>query len=140
MVNKADHEGARTTARELKAMLMLGGSGSSRRRSDSDMMRGHDAWQTPVLSTIAEDGSGVADLAATLQQHYGSLVATDALAERRVRRVVAAVEAIVAEQFRRELTGPAGRAELARVAESVIRGSGNTYAAASAVTKWLRGQ
>lgn len=127
VVNKSDHEGARATVRELRAMLLQGAP----RAGD---------WRTPIVSTIAENGSGVADLAAALHRHRDHLAATGALSERRQRRVEAAIEAIVVEQFRQELTGPDGRAELVSVAKDVIRGDHNTYSAARAVTRWLHGR
>lgn len=130
VVNKADHEGARTTVRELKAMLQLDAAGDTR--------DGAGAWQVPVLSTIADRGDGVAELAAALEQHRKHLIATGGLLRRRLRRAAAAVEAIVVDGLRRELAGSDGRAELDRAAGSVIHGSGDVYAEARAVARWLR--
>jgi LAO/AO transport system kinase len=124
VVNKADHEGARSTARELRAMLMLDG-------------RGDGGWQVPVLSTIADRGDGVAELAATLRRHREHLTASGELRQRRLRRAAAAVQSIVVDGLRREMAGPDGRAELARAADSVIRGSNDPYAEARTVTRWL---
>lgn len=125
VVNKADHEGARTAARELRAMLL-------------DARHDASAWPIPVLATIAETGDGVVDLAAALTRHLGHLEASGELAGRRLRRAVAAVQAIVLDGLRRELAGPDGRAELEKAAGSVIRGTTDAHAAARAVAAWLR--
>jgi LAO/AO transport system kinase len=99
--------------------------------------RGDGGWQVPVLSTIADRGDGVAELAATLRRHREHLVASGELRQRRLRRAAAAVQAIVVDGLRREMAGPDGRAEHARAADSVIRGSNDPYAEARSVTRWL---
>lgn len=117
VVNKADHEGARTTVRELKAMLALG-----HRR-------------IPVLSTVAADGTGVGKLAETLAAHHESLARGAALDERRRRRAIAAIEAIVMERVRSAMSSGPGRAELAAAADGVIRGETDPYGAAATFTR-----
>lgn len=126
VVNKADHEGARTTARELRAMLLLAAPDDA-------------AWPVPVLSTIAETGDGVGDVAAALRRHREHLEASGEMQQRRLRRAVAAVRALVVDGLRRQLAGPDGQAELEQAAGGVIRGSTDAHAAAAAVTRALRG-
>jgi LAO/AO transport system kinase len=126
VVNKADHEGARAAAREVRAMLL-------------DAARDAAAWPIPVLSTIAERGAGVAEFAAALNRHRQYLVDSGELDKRRLRRAVAAVRAVVVDGLRRRLASPDGRAELERAAGCVIGGSTDVYAAAGAVAGWLHG-
>jgi LAO/AO transport system kinase len=126
VVNKADHEGARAAARELRAMLL-------------DAAHDDAAWRIPVLSTIAETGDGVADLAAALRRHHDHLTASGELVRRRLRRAAAAVQAVVVDGLRRELAGPEGRSELERAAGGVIHGATDVHTAARAIAAWLRG-
>jgi LAO/AO transport system kinase len=125
VVNKADHEGARTAARELRAMLL-------------DAAHDDAAWPIPVLSTIAERGDGVDEFAAALGRHRQYLATSGELDQRRLRRAVAAVQAVVVDGLRRQLSGPEGRAELEQAAGGVIRGSTDAHTAARSVTRWLR--
>jgi LAO/AO transport system kinase len=125
VVNKADHEGARTAVRELKAMLALGGRPAA---ADSA-----STWRIPVLSTVAETGQGAAELADALRGHRAFLTESGQQTSRRTRRARAAVEAIVLERVRGALVGPAGRAAVSAAADNVISGDTDAYRAADAI-------
>lgn len=56
VVNKADRDGADQTVRDLRAMLALGTRSSS-------------AWVPPVISTVAVEASGIADLLSAVDAH-----------------------------------------------------------------------
>jgi LAO/AO transport system kinase len=128
VVNKADHEGTRTAVRELKGMVALGRSGTAEAGS----------WRIPVLTTIANDGAGVDDLATAIGQHHQHLVTSGELAQRRARRAGAAVQAVVLERVRRALAGPSGQRELADAAAAVVDGRTDHHRAAEDVIDWLR--
>ncbi|HET8588694.1 MAG TPA: methylmalonyl Co-A mutase-associated GTPase MeaB [Nakamurella sp.] len=128
VVNKADHEGAAATIRELKGMVALGRSGTA----------GPGSWRIPVLSTVATAGTGVPELVAALAEHRGYLQRSGELAERRRRRAGAAVEAVVLERIRRVLSGPGGQAQLAAAAGEVTAGRTDHHRAAQDVLDWLR--
>ncbi len=130
VVNKADHEGARTTARELRSVVALGrGSGAAQREP---------GWEIPVLLTIAEHGTGVPELADAFARHRSYLRSSGALVNRQLRRAGAAVRSVVMERLRGALAEPAGRAELDRAANSVIHGDLDAHRAAETVLDWLR--
>lgn len=56
VVNKADREGAEVVMRQLRAMLNLG-------------ERKPGAWQPPVLPAVAQQGQGIAEIAAAVERH-----------------------------------------------------------------------
>lgn len=76
-VNKADKDGASALHNQLEGMLLLGdavhtqsqpiahGTHSAPRRGEPVS----DAWQVPILDTVAITGSGLPELTATLQEH-----------------------------------------------------------------------
>lgn len=72
VVNKADRDGADQTVRDLRAMLALGTRSSS-------------AWVPPVISTVAVEASGIADLLAAVDAH-GRWLAETGEGVSRVRR------------------------------------------------------
>ncbi|MGZ4788000.1 MAG: methylmalonyl Co-A mutase-associated GTPase MeaB [Terriglobales bacterium] len=51
-INKSDREGAERVEREIRAMQSLSGR--------------HDAWVPPIVKTVANDGTGVPELAAAI--------------------------------------------------------------------------
>jgi len=55
VINKADRDGVNSTEKELQALLSL---------AERD-----DAWQPPIVKTIATEGSGVEELAAAIENY-----------------------------------------------------------------------
>ncbi len=127
VVNKADHEGARTTMRELRSMVALARPGTA-----------PGEWHIPVLATVAAAGTGVDELLGALGEHRAHLVASDELQERRSRRAAAAVEAVVLERVRHALGGADGRRQVAAAADAVASGRTDRFRAAEGVLNWLR--
>ena len=56
VINKADREGVLRTEKELEALLSLA-------------MR-PDAWQPPIIKTVATENKGIEDLAAAIEHYY----------------------------------------------------------------------
>jgi LAO/AO transport system kinase len=73
VVNKADRDGAATTARELRHMIALG-------------ERLPQEWEPPVHMTVASTGEGVEDVVEAAQSHRAWLVETGNLTRRRELR------------------------------------------------------
>jgi LAO/AO transport system kinase len=94
VVNKADREGADRTAASIEAMLTL-------------EQRPAGEWRPPVMRTVATTGTGIADLAATIDRFREAT--KDALATRRRAR---------AEWRLREVLG---RAFMQHVERDVLR-------------------
>ncbi len=85
VVNKADREGARSTARELDQMLELGP---------------HLAWRPPVLETVATQGRGIDELWSALEAHRAHQEASGELERRRSGRIAREISDLVAERVR----------------------------------------
>ncbi len=72
-VNKADRPGADVTARDLKGMLSMGAN--------------KPGWATPVIPTVATDGSGFVELGKAISQHLTFLVENGLLEGKRIGRI-----------------------------------------------------
>ncbi len=82
VINKAERPGAAETERDLLGMLELSAIPT-------------DAWQPPVLRTSAMDGTGVAELWATVVAHVDRQRADGSLDRRRAARVERELREIV---------------------------------------------
>jgi GTPase len=72
VINKADREGVNTTEKELQALLSLA-------------MRS-DAWEPPIVKTVATESKGIEELAAAIEQ-YRSFHQRDQSADGRRRSI-----------------------------------------------------
>jgi len=98
-INKADREGAERAAHAVRSMLHLGAH--------------RDGWEPPVVLTVAQDGTGVPELVATLGRHVTFLTEQGLLERRRRRRLGERIEALVEARARVRYHGkvPAARRE-----------------------------
>jgi LAO/AO transport system kinase len=126
-VNKADRDGAAQTVRDLRQMLAFAEQGAQ------------DAWERPVVRTVAARAEGVDELVAALDAHRGWLERTGERARRRRARAEAEIEAIALEQHRSRIGDLHGAAGLARLAERVLAGELDPYGAADELTTRLDG-
>jgi GTPase len=97
VINKADHPLTDTMVREIRGVLSLAGAGEGSRagqRAD---------WSVPILKTEAAQGRGVAELAASLDQHRARILDAGTLQERRRRNLRNEVLAIATARLRRRL-------------------------------------
>ncbi|MEE3128756.1 MAG: methylmalonyl Co-A mutase-associated GTPase MeaB [Actinomycetota bacterium] len=119
VVNKADRDGADRLRRDLRSGLAL-------------TERAADAWQPPILATVAQTGQGVDDVVEGLEAHRAWLEETGQLAVRRARRARAEVEAVAVAALRArwEL---GDHSALDRLAEAVAAGEQDPYAAADSL-------
>jgi LAO/AO transport system kinase len=93
VINKADRKGADETRRDLEQMLDL-----------SDLP--HDAWRPPIMSVVATESKGVAEMWDTILAHRQFITDSGELARRRAFRLREELREIVArrlEQKAREL-------------------------------------
>ena len=129
VVNKADRDGADSTARELRHMITLG---SGPRSGSAD-----DPWKPPVLKTVAATGAGVDEEVAAIASHREWLERTGELVTRRRARAAAEVEAIAFDQLRARMGDLRGDARLESLAARVVDGDLDPYAAADALVTGL---
>ncbi len=103
VVNKADREGVDETRRDLEQMLDLGGPW---------------AWRPPILSTVATDGEGTADLWDAVRKHRFFLESTGRMNDMRSARLRHELHrAVVAELLRRAERAAEGDRFVALAAE-----------------------
>jgi LAO/AO transport system kinase len=125
VVNKADRDGAAQTVRDLRSMLTLGA-----KRSKED-------WTPPILSTVASRSEGIADLVAALDSHRAWLDSSGQLDARRRRRIADEIETLVVTTMRDRIGDLRGGTMLDELAESVLAGTTDPYAAADQIVATL---
>ncbi|WP_030789391.1 methylmalonyl Co-A mutase-associated GTPase MeaB [Streptomyces sp. NRRL S-920] len=118
VVNKADRDGADATARELNHMLGLGES------------RGPGDWRPPIVKTVAARGEGIDEVVEALEKHRAWMEERGVLAERRVSRAAREVETIAVTALRERIGSVHGDRRLSSLAERIVAGQLDPYAAA----------
>ena len=128
VVNKADRDGADSTVRDLRHMVSLGD------RTEPGL------WRPPVVKTVASSGVGVGELLEAIDKHVAWMHGNGALHERRVRRSADEIEAIAVQSIRRRMGDLRSGRRLADLAESVVAGRTDPYAAADDLVAALTGE
>ncbi|MCF3104690.1 methylmalonyl Co-A mutase-associated GTPase MeaB [Streptomyces roseoverticillatus] len=125
VVNKADRDGADATARELNHML-----GLSEARSAGD-------WRPPIVKTVAARGEGTDELVEALEKHRAWMEERGVLADRRTARAAREVETIAVTALRERIADLHGDRRLTTLAERIVAGSLDPYAAADELVAGL---
>src|SRR5256886_7190556 len=98
-----------------------------------------DSWEAPVLTTVASNGEGIADLVAALDRHHAYLATSGKLDERRKRRLAARTRAVVNRAIRQWVLDETQAEELlARRLDEVGAGTTRPYEVAAEGLKRLR--
>ena len=126
VVNKADRDGADQTVRDLRSMQSLGG-----RHSEPG------AWRPPIVKTVAARGEGVEDVLAALDKHAAWLERTGEGERRRRARAAGEVEAIALAALRERIGDLHGSEALGTLADRVLAGDLDPYAAADELVATL---
>ncbi|MFF9848599.1 methylmalonyl Co-A mutase-associated GTPase MeaB [Streptomyces litmocidini] len=127
VVNKADRDGADATARELNHML---GLGEARAAGD---------WRPPIVKTVAARGEGVDEVVEALEKHRAWMEERGVLAERRRARAAREVETIAVTALRERIGDLHGDRRLDALAERIVAGGLDPYAAADELVASLTG-
>ncbi|MFF0428924.1 methylmalonyl Co-A mutase-associated GTPase MeaB [Streptomyces sp. NPDC004520] len=127
VVNKADRDGADATARELNHML---GLGEARAASD---------WRPPIVKTVAARGEGVDEVVEALEKHRAWMEEHGVLAERRRARAAREVETIAVTALRERIGDLHGDRRLDALAERIVAGALDPYAASDELVASLTG-
>ncbi len=125
VVNKADRDGADATARELNHMLSLG-----ERRQPGD-------WRPPIVKTVASRAEGVDEVVEALDKHHAWLERTGVLGQRRRARLREEIEAIALTALRERMGDLHGDQRLDVLADRVVAGELDPYAAADELVEGL---
>ncbi|MEV5446145.1 methylmalonyl Co-A mutase-associated GTPase MeaB [Streptomyces sp. NPDC052644] len=128
VVNKADRDGADATARELNHMLGLGEA-----RAPGD-------WRPPIVKTVAARGEGVDEVLEALEKHRAWMEEHGVLAERRRARAAHEVETIAVTALRERIGDLRGDRRLGALAERIVAGELDPYAAADELVAGLTGR
>lgn len=111
VVNKADRDGASSTARELRAMIAL-----------TEDTHG-DQWQAPVTTAVASVGTGIDDVVTAIDQHYRWAAEHGELERRRLVRAREEILATMAVTLRQEVLSGSASTDMDEVAAAVADGS-----------------
>ncbi len=125
VVNKSDRDGADQVRRDLRAMLALA-------------ERPAGGWRPPIVKTVAGVREGVDEVASAIDKHRAWMVQHGELDRRRRRRARDEIEAIALTSLRRRFDDLHGDARLDSLAQAVLAGSTDPYAAADEVVAALR--
>ena len=117
VVNKADREGADTVVRDVRGMLRLVPTAAG-------------GWRRPVCTTVAVQGTGVAELLDVVDAHRAWAREHGALQVRRRARARGEVEAIALQALRGRFADLHGDARLDVLAARVVDRELDPYAAA----------
>ncbi|MBD0292415.1 MAG: methylmalonyl Co-A mutase-associated GTPase MeaB [Jiangellaceae bacterium] len=124
VVNKADRDGADQVIRDLRGMIRL-------------VEREPGDWRQPIVSTVAVRGDGLRELADAVDKHREWLQRSGELDRRRRRRVRDEIEAIAVTALRRRFGDLHGDARLDTLADKVLAGEFDPYAAADEIVAAL---
>jgi LAO/AO transport system kinase len=86
-------------------------------------------WRPRVVRTVATTGSGVDQLVAAVEDHR-SWLGVEGLRARRVRRAAREIEGLALEALRTRVGGLRGDTRLDALADEVVGGRTDPYAAA----------
>ena len=118
VVNKADRDGADATVRDLRHMISLGD------RTEPGL------WRPPVVKTVASTGTGLDELLEAIDKHVEWMRGNGILHARRVRRAADEIEAIAVQSIRRRMGDLRSGRRIEDLAEGVVAGRVDPYAAA----------
>ncbi len=119
VVNKSDRDGAHEVVRDLRSVLSLGAV--------------EGAWRPPIVSTVAQSGEGIDKLMVAIEKHWASLEASGELSRRRTDRARDEIEAIALGALRERFGDVHGHGALDSLAEQVVSGASDPYAAADSL-------
>jgi GTPase len=128
VVNKADRDGAEQTVRDLRYALSLG-----------DRPSGDGGWRPPVCRTVAtrDVDSGVDAVLEAVEAHRRWLASSGEGHHRRTGRAAREIEAIALGELRARMGDVRGSAALGSLAEQVVGGVTDPFAAADALLAQL---
>jgi LAO/AO transport system kinase len=122
VVNKADRDGAQTTRRELRSVIGM---------TDRD----DAAWKPPIVLTVATTGEGVDEVAEQIAAHRTHLDESGELRRRRLARLRREIEALALAEVQSRFAGLSGDARVDALAEQVLAGETDPFAAADSLVE-----
>jgi GTPase len=153
VINKSDRPGADKLKQEVEVMLGIrrgnafahmtphhnpgAAKGGGGRRGEAAATA--DAWDAPVLTTVASKGEGIGALVGALDRHHEYLATSGKLEERRKRRLAARTRAVVNRAIRQWVWDETQAEDLlARRLDDVAAGTRSPYEVAAEVLAQVR--
>ncbi|ADC65731.1 LAO/AO transport system ATPase [Ferroglobus placidus DSM 10642] len=149
VVNKADLGGAEKTVKWLKSMIMMDQEAleilSKTTHADEHAVESGEIferlkrtkdWIPPVLTTVAEKGEGIKELADAIEQHFEYLKKSGKLEERRIRRLSREVFDLIMDEIK-NLLSKNDVINYREVIQKVVRGELDPHTAAEMVVEKL---
>ena len=136
MVNKADREGAQTTARDLRQMISLATSqqnapGEQKTTTEADEVA--EAWTPPVLTAIASTDTGIDDIVAAIADHRAWALDHGELDRRRLARAREEVIATAVGMVRSRIEAASSMSAFEDSVSAVAHGEADVHGAAEAL-------
>ncbi len=125
VVNKADRDGADATARDIRHMISLGD------RTEPGL------WRPPVVKAVASAGEGIEEVLDAVERHHAWMSERGVLRERRLRRAGEEIESIAVAALRERMGDLRSGDGIGDLAEAVVDGRTDPYAAADRVVSAL---
>lgn len=143
VVNKADQPGVERTVKALELMLELRRGSPTRTRHHGQWLAVEqpaapqtpdDAWQVPLLRTIARTGEGVDELRGQLEAHRAWLHASGEFRLREEQRILKLLETIIRLELTRQLSTRLPGEQLRSELDAIYQRQRDPYSVAQA---WL---
>lgn len=125
VVNKSDRDGTDQLVRDLRGTVRM-------------VERAPGDWRQPIVSTVGTRGTGIDELVAALDKHHGWLQETGDLERRRRQRVRDEVENLAVTTLRGRFSDFHGDSQLDTLAERVLLGDLDPYAASDELVQAWR--
>ena len=149
VVNKADLGGAEKTVKWLKSMIMMDQEAieilSKTTHADEaavesgeifERMKRSKDWVPPVLTTVADRGEGIKELADAIERHFDYLKRSRKLEERRIRRLSREVFDLIMDEIKM-LLSKNDVVNYREIIQKVVRGELDPHTAAEMVVEKL---
>ncbi len=141
VVNKADRPGAARTVRSLKMMLQLGqampvnhhGRSLQTTAVSPNGMENDNFWQTPVLETVAIDGTGIEALLDVVLAHKAHLQATDGWLKQEKIRSRREVEQLLHARFMEQFQTAVSQNDREQLITAIANRETDPYTAVAAI-------
>ena len=135
VINKADRPGVENTERALRSTLELAhptkrvfrhhGQAMSVSTTDTDTK----LWIPPINKTVATEGKGVAELAASIERHVAHLRQSGDWAARDRARLGSELDAVLREVLMQRFTETVSQTKYAEIVEKVLNRDISPYEA-----------
>ena len=130
VVNKADREGAQTTARDLRQMISFA---TSQQNATSEADDAVAAWTPPVLTAIASTDTGIDDIVAAIADHRAWALDHGELERRRLARAREEVIATALGMVRSRIEAASSMSAFEDSVSAVAHGEADVHGAAEAL-------